>query len=635
MTSPLSFQPSALVPKQRSSTSQQQSLQPQALGRPLSTRPSPGSLSVNSVLVPPSISTNNDLSNPPSASSATTSFRIDWPSDGPPTSASSTHRRADDIEMDAIIAPTGHRRRRSTLSANLNAASISPNPRAGTPRPSSSRNAGDSEPKISEEDQALYSSEFNGRDDDSLTDEDLHDDEETGLNSKDKRRLRKKRRRNTRLDQRIVREKLTDEERKQANKSIAKKLAINIALIALWYIFSLSISLYNKWMFDSGQLNFPFPLFTTSMHMLVQLGLSSAVLYFIPAARLGGASHHADQGRSRHEFEPERQPTMTKLFYFTRIGPCGAATGLDIGLGNTSLKFITLTFYTMCKSSALAFVLLFAFLFGLETPTWRLVAIIGIMTVGVIMMVAGEVEFHLGGFFLIISSAFFSGFRWGLTQILLLRHPLTSNPITSIFFLSPVMFITLFFIALPSEGLLNFWEGVKMLSNEWGVFKTPLLLLFPGTIAFFMTASEFALLQRSSVVTLSIAGIFKEVVTIVVAALVFDDKLTPINISGLLVTLVAIGAYNYIKFIRLRAEAERDAHKQAHPSSSSTERCSDSEEEEVEEEGAGLLAHREGMESSVGRGEGGDNHITIDGDLLPKDNNPRAQDDGLGGGRTD
>lgn len=38
---------------------------------------------------------------------------------------------------------------------------------------------------------------------------------------------------------------------------------------------------------------------------------------------------------------------MTKMFYFTRIGPCGMATGLDIGLGNMSLKFISLTFYSL------------------------------------------------------------------------------------------------------------------------------------------------------------------------------------------------------------------------------------------------------------------------------------------------
>ena len=73
----------------------------------------------------------------------------------------------------------------------------------------------------------------------------------------------------------------------------------------------------------------------------------------------------------------------------------------------------------MCKSSALAFVLLFAFIFRLETPSIKLILIIATMTIGVIMMVAGETAFNILGFILIISSAFFSGFRWALTQILL------------------------------------------------------------------------------------------------------------------------------------------------------------------------------------------------------------------------
>lgn len=95
-------------------------------------------------------------------------------------------------------------------------------------------------------------------------------------------------------------------------------------------------------MFDKSKLNFPFPMFTTSMHMLVQFSLASLVLYFVPSWR-PGHGHRSDLGQSRHE--PER-PIMTKMFYLTRIGPCGMATGLDIGLGNTSLQFITLTFYS-------------------------------------------------------------------------------------------------------------------------------------------------------------------------------------------------------------------------------------------------------------------------------------------------
>jgi len=252
------------------------------------------------------------------------------------------------------------------------------------------------------------------------------------------------------------------------------------------------------------------------------------------------------------------KPLMTRFFYITRLVPCGTATSLDIGLGNMSLRFITLTFYTMCKSSALAFVLFFAFVFRLETPSWKLILIIAAMTIGVIMMVAGETAFDALGFVLIISSAFFSGFRWGLTQILLLRHPATSNPFATLFFLAPIMFISLSIIALPVEGPAKIIAGLSVLAEKEGAFFGFLLLLFPGILAFCMTSSEFALLQRTSVVTLSICGIFKEVVTISAAGIVFHDQLTPINVSGLLVTIASIAAYNYLKITKMRREARRD-----------------------------------------------------------------------------
>ena len=214
----------------------------------------------------------------------------------------------------------------------------------------------------------------------------------------------------------------------------------------------------------------------------------------------------------------------------------------------------------MCKSSALAFVLLFAFVFKLETPSVKLVLIIATMIVGVVLMVFGETAFVASGFMLVISSAFFSGFRWALTQILLLRNPATSNPFSSIFFLAPIMFLTLFIIAVPVEGFAPLWEGLGILTQAKGVIGGILLLLFPGTIAFCMTAAEFALLKRTSVVTLSICGIFKEVVTISAAGIAFDDKLTPINIGGLIVTILTIAAYNYIKITKMRKDAREEVH---------------------------------------------------------------------------
>jgi solute carrier family 35 protein C2 len=82
--------------------------------------------------------------------------------------------------------------------------------------------------------------------DDSFSDEDLHDDEETGLTTKDRRRKKQKKRRNTLLDQRIARESVTAEEKREADRNVLKQSLINVTLIGLWYVFSLSISIVSS-----------------------------------------------------------------------------------------------------------------------------------------------------------------------------------------------------------------------------------------------------------------------------------------------------------------------------------------------------------------------------------------------------
>jgi len=122
------------------------------------------------------------------------------------------------------------------------------------------------------------------------------------------------------------------------------------------------------------------------------------------------------------------------------------------------------------------------------------------------------------------------------------------------------MFCSLIVIAIPVEGFSALAVGLSRLFEIKGGLLGTGILLFPGCLAFLMTSSEFALLKRTSVVTLSICGIFKEVVTISAANIVFDDHLTPINISGLLITIASIAAYNYIKIKKMREDARVEAH---------------------------------------------------------------------------
>ena len=67
-------------------------------------------------------------------------------------------------------------------------------------------------------------------------------------------------------------------------------------------------------------------------------------------------------------------------------------------------------------------VLLFAFLFHLETFSWRLVFVIPLISAGVVLMVATETAFHFAGMFMVSSASALGELRWSLTQILLRKQ---------------------------------------------------------------------------------------------------------------------------------------------------------------------------------------------------------------------
>lgn len=149
----------------------------------------------------------------------------------------------DDIEMGHISA--GHRRRRSSI---LNPIVAPTRTRA---RSLSQAIPLQDEAKILEEgNRSPASGDASGGSrgttdysEGSVSDEDLHDDEETGLTRAERERRRRAKSRNTLLDQRIAPEKMTVDEKDEADQTVVKTLLVNVGLIGLWYIFSLSISL--------------------------------------------------------------------------------------------------------------------------------------------------------------------------------------------------------------------------------------------------------------------------------------------------------------------------------------------------------------------------------------------------------
>ncbi|EGW30045.1 uncharacterized protein SPAPADRAFT_144040 [Spathaspora passalidarum NRRL Y-27907] len=331
--------------------------------------------------------------------------------------------------------------------------------------------------------------------------------------------------------------------------------------IAGWYTFSLSINIYNKWMFGPG-LGFRFPLFITSFHQLCLAVLSTLTLYFVPEMRPRIGANHALPQHSHVDDATIRKASFYQSVhidfrvYVRQMVPCALTSAGDIGLSNVAVSLLSLSLYTILKSSSLMFVLLFGLLFRLEKFNWRLIVIVLVMTVSVTLMTAkpdnidtstkGGVYSTLG-ITLAISAAMLSGLRWSFTQILLKKNPYTPNSIATIFYVSPCMFLALFLLGCYVEGWGNFtsapiWE-IK------GVFTTIGLLIIPGVFAFLMMSCEFMLLKVAHLITLSVAGSFKELLTIAVSAAVFGDRLSSLNCVGLVLTFCDVMWYNYYRYI--------------------------------------------------------------------------------------
>ncbi len=168
-----------------------------------------------------------------------------------------------------------------------------------------------------------------------------------------------------------------------------------------WYIISISFTLCNKWVLrywhEDG---FPFPIFVTAMHMTIKFCLTRVI--------------------NRCCIRPERR--VRPLPWRTSLRgpiPIGVLTGVDVVFSNLSFMFISVTFYTILKSGALIWILIWAVIMRLEPLTVEIVAICALVSVGVSLASYGEASFSLVGFILVTAACASSGLRWALTQIML------------------------------------------------------------------------------------------------------------------------------------------------------------------------------------------------------------------------
>nr|XP_005897622.1 PREDICTED: solute carrier family 35 member C2 isoform X2 [Bos mutus] len=291
------------------------------------------------------------------------------------------------------------------------------------------------------------------------------------------------------------------------------RAVLTLGLVLLYYCFSIGITFYNKWLTKS----FHFPLFMTMLHL--------AVIFLFSA--LSRALAQCSSHRAR--------VVLSWPDYLRRVAPTALATALDVGLSNWSFLYITVSLYTMTKSSAVLFILIFSLIFKLEELS---------------------TQFNIEGFALVLGASFIGGIRWTLTQMLLQKAELgLQNPIDTMFHLQPLMFLGLFPLFAVFEGLhLSTSEKIFRFQDTGLLLRVLGSLFLGGILAFGLGFSEFLLVSRTSSLTLSIAGIFKEVCTLLLAAHLLGDQISLLNWLGFALCLSGISLHIALKALHARGD---------------------------------------------------------------------------------
>lgn len=321
-------------------------------------------------------------------------------------------------------------------------------------------------------------------------------------------------------------------------------------------------------MFDpTRELHVPYPLFVTGCHQIL-IWLICTVYLKLKGLYTRDNLNSGDYG-----------------YFIKYIIPTAIATAGDIGFGNISFKYVPYAVYTIIKASTIAFVLFFGCILRLEKADWRLFLIVAMMFVGVVCMgytpvsLSGEKDgseqshfmYSIGVIMVVLSSAL-GGFRWVYAQVVLnhsnntvfvpvedeeLNAPPTKpskkDPAILMLQLSLPMALCLlstsFIFERPIPDIwhttLMDWPGHSRLIS---LLRGAVLAALPSMMVFLLTTCEFGILQLAPVLTLSISGIVKELLSVFLGIAVFHESLNLYNWIGMLIIFLDVCYYNYYRY---------------------------------------------------------------------------------------
>lgn len=299
------------------------------------------------------------------------------------------------------------------------------------------------------------------------------------------------------------------------------------AYLLLYIALSSGQIFFNKWVLSSKEINFPYPLGLTLLHMVFSSVLCFTLTKVLKILKV-------EEG-------------MTAEIYVTSVVPIGAMFAMTLWLGNTAYLYISVAFAQMLKAIMPVAVFVLGVAAGLELMSFRMLLIMSVISLGVLVASYGEIDINWIGVVYQMGGVVGEALRLIFMEILVKRKGLKLNPISVMYYVSPCSALCLFIPWI-------FLEKSKMEAHGPWNFP-PLVLALNCLCTFALNLSVFLVITHTSALTIRVAGVVKDWVVVLLSALLFaDTRLTIINLFGYGIAIAGVAAYNNQK---LKKEASQ------------------------------------------------------------------------------
>lgn len=313
------------------------------------------------------------------------------------------------------------------------------------------------------------------------------------------------------------------------------KLLLVISLSFFWYAVSISFTVYNKWLMKSYRSGFDYPFTTTLAHMIIKYLFSRIYVHLII---------------------DEPVPHLRSNIYIQIVVPIGLTTAFDIGMSNLSISFLTLSLYTIIKTTVVVWTFAWSVIYGLEIFSMsKALSIIGVVA-GLSLTVISNISASFWGIFAGTTSAACGGLRWVLIQLLQKHDEPSKSAIIATYRFSAVTVLAMLPLVLGfelqsiirSEFVASFRSFVEVLE----------LLIIGGILGCILIIVEINLLGLTSSLTMSIIGELKEVLQICLGLIAFQDQFSWMAGLGAVLAVSSAETYRKVKAAEDTSSARDD-----------------------------------------------------------------------------